>query len=83
LFGRGKIKINELEVEMFNGLWEIFENQDKLGKHNFPLPPKQMVDDYVPFLALKYKFVPNKFTICEHESKILHSRVQRPQESVN
>jgi len=82
LFGREKkIKINELEVEMFNGLWEIFESHEP--KEHFPIPPKQMVDDYVQFLALKYKFDPNNFTIYDNKGKLLHSRVERPKESVN
>lgn len=68
---------------MFNGLWEVYENEGRYGKDNFPLPPKQMVDDYVQFLALKYKFDPNNFVIYDHKGKLLHSRVKRPQEFVN
>ena len=42
MFGKEKIKLNEFEVEMFNSLWEIYENEDKLDTNQFPLPPKQI-----------------------------------------
>ncbi len=85
MFGRdkNKIKVNEAEKSMFNALWEIYENQNHLGIKNFPRPPEEMVDEFVHYLSLKYRFDPNNFTIYDNKGKFLHTRVEKPKESVN
>lgn len=84
MFGnKSKIKIDEVEKDMFNALWEIYENRDRLGKDNFPMPPEKMVDDFVHYLSLKYRFDPNNFTIYDKKGILIHSRVEKPKEFQN
>lgn len=78
---QSKIKIDELEKDMFNALWEMYENRDKLG--DFPMPPEKMLADFVQYLSLKYRFDPNNFSIYDKKGQLIHSRVQKPKEFVN
>lgn len=84
MFGsKSKIKIDELEKDMFNALWEMYENKDQLGNDNFPMPPEKMLDDFVQYLSLKYRFDPNNFTIYDTKGQLIHTRVQKPKEFLN
>jgi len=84
MFGREqKIKLNHEETIMFEELWQIYQNEKSLGIENFPEPPEDMFNHYIEYLALKYRFDPNNFTIHNHKGKFLHSRVERAKESVN
>lgn len=78
-----RIKIEDVDKEMFNSLWEVYEGESHLGVENFPKPPKEMVNDFVQYLALKYRFDPNNFTIYDKKGRFIHSRVERPKENVN
>jgi len=84
MFGNKEIiKINDEEKEMFNSLWQIYEGQDHLGIENFPQPPEKMLNSFVEYLALKYRFDPNNFTIHDKKGRFIHTRVERPKENVN
>lgn len=81
MFGNNKIKIDELEKEMFNALWEMYEQS--ATRSDFPMPPEKMFNDFVQFLALKYRFDPNNFTIYDKRGILIHTRVEKPKEFQN
>ena len=79
-----KIKIIDEEKLMFNSLYELSNNKISFDADDgSKVDSESILDNFIRYLALKYKFDPNNFTIYDSKGKFIHTRVERPKPSVN